>query len=55
MQSTWRTSYISFCSKILLHISYRNPSFHFSFHANKIVKILRGKDVAKLLGSVSGA
>jgi hypothetical protein len=44
---------MTFRTKLCLHVSSKDPSFHFSFHANKIVKILRGKDIAKLLGAVS--
>ena len=45
----------TFCSKISLHVSCNDLVFRFSFHTNKIVKILRHKILAKLLGGASGA
>ena len=45
----------TFYSKIWMHVSCNDTAFRFSLHTNKIVKILRHKFLAKLLGGVSGA
>jgi len=39
---------ITFCSKIPPQVFCNDPSFRFSFHANKIVKFLLQKILAKL-------